>query len=109
MLQMKGLCRSGSYFKLHFESADTPTAYNFTSDFSAFNCTGAVSSPILEAIPLFRVYDGVIPSAEVGHWLEMLGQNSLFNYEQYQVEHADIAKNIIINRKINLLGGMFNE
>jgi DNA helicase-2/ATP-dependent DNA helicase PcrA len=73
-----------------------PTYIDKATFFSAFNFVASVLSnrESCSSIPSFSVVDGQC-AAQVA-WLKLLSENSMFNIEQYLVEHADPNKGIII-------------
>lgn len=73
-----------------------PAYVDGVTSFSAFNFVASVLSSFEScfSIPTFSVVDG--ECAPQLSWLTLLSENSLFNLDQYLVEHADPEKGIII-------------
>ena len=64
--------------------------------YRVFNCLLCLASDEMpDNIPSFRVADGKVERREYKQYLREIGKYSAFNYEQYEIEHADASKNIL--------------
>lgn len=97
-LNEKGLVRNKDDLSIDFDDRHQhyPVFADGDKSFSAFNFVASVLSDpeACKSVPTFSVVDGKY-QAQLG-WLSLLSENSLFNIDQYMVEHADPDKGIII-------------
>lgn len=97
-LTEKGLIRRKDNLAIDFDDTHQhyPTFTDGDMSFSAFNFVvyALYDLDACITIPTFSVVDGE-SKAQLA-WLILLSENSLFNIDQYLVEHADPEKGIII-------------
>jgi hypothetical protein len=97
-LTKRGLVRTRDDIAIAFEEdgAHTPAVESLQDAFMGFHCAMSVCSEAPgEEIPSFMIRNGGYSPAEEA-LLEKLSARSQFNFEQYQVEHAPIGKDIVI-------------
>ena len=97
-LARKGLIRSGGNLELALGESRThaPALSAEADSFSAFHCVLCIAAlPEGKNIPSFCVRNGIV-EAEQKRLLRELASYSIFNAEQYLVEHASPEKNIVI-------------
>ena len=97
-LGKKGLSRDYNNLNLSFDSAGkhVPIINNSADSFTAFNCSFSVISRADVSDRLSTiVFNGQCTDEQISI-LKHIGESSLFNSEQYFVEHADATKNILI-------------
>ena len=95
VLQKKSLRRHKNNLEVQYEASQVPypPAANINNIFSAFNCSASVLSHPVSVKP-FRVINGV----EEDHHNDLveLSNASSFNYDQFEVEHIPVERNILI-------------
>lgn len=97
-LAQNGLVRRRNNLEIAFEEGQkhTPAAGNVEDAFACFHCAMSVlQAPLDEPVPSFVIRNGGYSPAQE-KLLRKLSRNSRFNFGQYQVEHADPDKNIVI-------------
>lgn len=94
-LQQQGLQVCGENLKLCLNGDQTKTASKL--EYRVFNCLVCLADNGLSAeIPSFCVTDGKAENEIYKQHLREIGKHSSFNSEQYEIEHADASKNILI-------------
>ncbi len=97
-LTQRGLVRNRDNIKIAFDEQEnhTPLASSIGKAFMGFHC----SMSVLNALPDVNVGSFMIPNGKYSpaqeDVLKKLSEQSEFNFEQYQVEHAAPDKNIVI-------------
>lgn len=95
-LTQQGLTAWGENLKLCLEEEKTEKISS-QSEYRIFNCLiGLADDGLSGDIPSFCVADGKTEGEEENRRLHEIGQHSAFNWEQYQIEHAEASKNILI-------------
>lgn len=97
-LTQRGLVRNRDNIEIAFEDdkVHTPAVDSIGNSFMGFHCAMSVLSEMLDnAISSFIVKNGNY-NADEKKVLKKLSEQSQFNFEQYQVEHAAPEKNIVI-------------
>lgn len=94
-LQQQGLKACGEDLKLCLNEDQPKPAVKQT--YRIFNCLVCLADDGLSAeIPSFCVVNGKAESDICKQHLREIGKHSAFNAEQYEIEHADASKNILI-------------
>lgn len=94
-LTQQGIMAWGENLKLCLEAE--PAKVSLQSEYRIFNGLICLSDDELNGdIPSFCVADGKTNGEEENRYLHEIGQHSAFNWEQYQIEHAEASKNILI-------------
>lgn len=97
-LTQRGLVRNYDNIEIAFDEqkSHTPLAASVNDMFMGFHCSMSVlSAPFDKDTDSFVIRNGKFsPTQE--HILNMLSEQSQFNFEQYAVEHASPEKNIVI-------------
>lgn len=97
-LTQRGLVRNRDNIEIAFDEqkSHTPLAESVGDMFMGFHCSMSVlSAPFDKNTTSFAIPNGSYSSAQK-RILEKLSEQSQFNFEQYQVEHATPEKNIVI-------------
>lgn len=97
-LTQRGLVRNRDNIEIAFDEqkSHTPLAESVGDMFMGFHCSMSVlSAPFDKNTTSFAISNGSYSSAQK-RILEKLSEQSQFNFEQYQVEHATPEKNIVI-------------
>lgn len=97
-LTQRGLVRNRDNIEIAFDEqkSHTPLAESVGNMFMGFHCSMSVlSAPFDKNTTSFAIPNGSYSSAQK-RILEKLSEQSQFNFEQYQVEHATPEKNIVI-------------
>lgn len=97
-LTQRGLVRNRDNIEIAFEEGKvhTPAATSLSNSFMGFHCSLSVLSDAFDkSVPSFIVKNGNYDAAQE-KILKKLSEQSQFNFEQYQVEHAATEKNIVI-------------
>lgn len=97
-LTKRGLVRNFENIEIAFDEkqAHTPLLESVESVFIGFHCSmSMLSAPLNEKTNSFIIRNGLYDSSQE-RILRVLSEQSQFNFEQYQVEHADPEKNIVI-------------
>ena len=97
-LTQRGLVRNRDNIEIAFEDGKvhTPAAASLSNSFMGFHCSLSVLSGAFDkSVPSFIVKNGNYDAAQE-KILKKLSEQSQFNFEQYQVEHAATEKNIVI-------------
>lgn len=97
-LTQKGLVRNRDNVEIAFEEhkGHTPPATSVGDMFMGFHCSMSVLNvPLDEDAKSFTIRNGKYSSVQE-RILRKLSEQSQFNFEQYQVEHANPEKNIVI-------------
>lgn len=97
-LTQQGLVRNRDNIEIAFEDdkVHTPAVASIGNSFMGFHCSLSVLSGIFDnSISSFIVKNGNY-NADEKKVLKKLSEQSQFNFEQYQVEHAPTEKNIVI-------------
>lgn len=97
-LTKKGLVRTDENIEIAFDEqkSHTPLDTSVHDMFIGFNCSMSVlSKPFDNNVSSFLIRNGQY-SSEQRLTLKKLSEQSQFNFEQYEVEHADPEKNIVI-------------
>ena len=97
-LTQRGLVRNRDNIEIAFDEQKnhTPLAVSVNDMFMGFHCSMSVlSAPFDNNTTSFVIQNGNFNSAQE-RILKKLGEQSHFNFEQYQVEHASPEKNIVI-------------
>lgn len=97
-LTQRGLVRDRENIEIAFDEqkSHTPQAASVKNLFSGFHCSMSVlRAPFDKNTGSFVISNGQYsPTQEL--ILRKLGEQSQFNYEQYEIEHASPEKNIVI-------------
>lgn len=94
----RGLVRNHDNIEIAFDEqvSHTPSVSSVNDMFMGFHCSmSTLSAPFDKNIGSFVIHNGQYSSAQEDI-LKKLGEQSQFNFEQYQVEHASPEKNIVI-------------
>lgn len=94
----KGLVRNSDNIEIAFDEprSSTPAAASAGNHFMGFHCSmSLLRAPFDKSIKSFMIRNGKYDSTQE-KILRGFGDQSQFNFEQYQVEHAAPEKNIII-------------
>lgn len=96
-LSARGLVRNRETIAISFDDGrdHSPILSANATAFVAFHCSFNVLSNPVPGAASFCIHNGKMDDAQE-KVLEILEANSQFNKEQYLVEHADPAKNIVI-------------
>lgn len=97
-LTQRGLVRNRDIIEIAFDEQKrhTPLADSIGDTFMGFHCSMSVlNMPFDKNTASFAIRNGEYNSAQE-HILKKLSEQSQFNFEQYQVEHAIPEKNIVI-------------
>jgi DNA helicase-2/ATP-dependent DNA helicase PcrA len=97
-LTQRGLVRNRDNIEIAFDEqiSHTPLAESVGDMFMGFHCSMSVlSAPFDKKTTSFTIRNGSYSSAQE-RILKKLSEQSQFNFEQYQVEHATPEKNIVI-------------
>jgi len=97
-LTQRGLVRNRDNIEIAFDEQKihTPLAVSIHDMFMGFHCSMSVlSTPFDNNTTSFVIQNGKFNSAQE-RILKKLSEQSHFNFEQYQVEHASPEKNIVI-------------
>ena len=97
-LTQRGLVRNRDNIEIAFDEqkSHTPLADSVGDMFMGFHCSMSVlSAPFDKKTASFTIRNGQYSSAQE-RTLKALSEQSQFNFEQYQVEHATPEKNIVI-------------
>ena len=97
-LTQRGLVRNRDNIEIAFEDGKVhaPAAASLSNSFMGFHCSLSVLSGAFDKnVPSFIVKNGNYDAAQE-KILKKLSEQSQFNFEQYQVEHAATEKNIVI-------------
>ena len=97
-LTQRGLVRNRDNIEIAFDEqkSHTPLAESVGDMFMGFHCSMSVlSAPFDKNTTSFAIPNGSYSSTQK-RILEKLSEQSQFNFEQYQVEHATPEKNIVI-------------
>ena len=97
-LTQRGLVRNRDNIEIAFDEqkSHTPLAESVGDMFMGFHCSVSVlRAPFDKNTTSFAIPNGSYSSAQK-RILEKLSEQSQFNFEQYQVEHATPEKNIVI-------------
>ena len=97
-LAQKGLVRNRENIEISFDeqNSHTPLATSVGDMFMGFHCTMCVvSEPFDTNTDSFVIQNGEFCPAQ-RYILKKLSEQSQFNFEQYEVEHASPDKNIVI-------------
>lgn len=97
-LTQRGLVRNRDNIEIAFDDqkSHTPPATSVNDMFMGFHCSMSVlSTPFDKNTASFVIKNGKYSPAQ-GLVLKKLGEQSQFNFEQYEVEHASPEKNIVI-------------
>ena len=97
-LTQRGLVRNRDNIEIAFEDGKVhaPAAVSLGNSFMGFHCSLSVLSGAFDkSISSFVVKNGNYDAAQE-KILKKLSEQSQFNFEQYQVEHAATEKNIVI-------------
>ncbi len=97
-LTQRGLVRNRDNIEIAFDEQKnhTPLAVSVNDMFMGFHCSMSVlSTPFDNNTTSFVIQNGKFNSAQE-RILKKLSEQSHFNFEQYQVEHASPEKNIVI-------------
>lgn len=96
-LSARGLVRNRETIDISFDDGrnHSPIQSANATAFVAFHCSFSVLSNPVPGAASFCIHNGKMDDAQE-KVLEILEANSQFNKEQYLVEHADPAKNIVI-------------
>ena len=97
-LTQRGLVRNRDNIEIAFDEqkSHTPLAESVGDMFMGFHCSMSVlSAPFDKNTTSFAIPNGSYSSAQK-RILKKLSEQSQFNFEQYQVEHATPEKNIVI-------------
>mgnify|MGYP004527113401 FL=1 len=97
-LTQRGLVRNRDNIEIAFDEqkSHTPLAESVGDMFMGFHCSMSVLSvPFDKNTTTFVIRNGSYSSAQKRE-LKKLSEQSQFNFEQYQVEHATPEKNIVI-------------
>lgn len=94
-LEQQGVQSCGENVKLCLD-AKQPKG-DWKKEYRAFNCLLCYADDKLSKdIPSFCIVDGKIKNEQQKQTLREIGRHSSFNAEQYEVEHADATKNILV-------------
>lgn len=95
VLQKKSLRRHKNNLAVQYEASQVhyPVASSIKNTFSTFNCSVSVLSHHV-SVKAFRIINGI----EEGHHDDLveISKASSFNYDQFEVEHVPVEKNILI-------------
>lgn len=92
----KGLIEDGGDLKIDFEGkGKKERSFNGTT-FQVFNCVGYTIAPLNVEESYFVVKDGRNITEAQLEIMDQIDKVCNFNLEQYKIEHADAAKNIIV-------------
>lgn len=97
-LTQRGLVRNYDNIEIAFDEqkSHTPLVTSVNDIFMGFHCSMSVlSAPFDKDTDSFVIRNGKYSSAQK-HILKKLSEQSQFNFEQYEVEHASPEKNIVI-------------
>lgn len=97
-LTQRGVVRNRDIIEIAFDEqkSHTPLADSVGDMFMGFHCSMSVlSAPFDKNMASFAIRNGEYSSAQE-RILKKLSEQSQFNFEQYQVEHATPKKNIVI-------------
>ena len=97
-LTQRGLVRSRDNIEIAFDEqkSHTPPASSVNNMFMGFHCSMSVlNAPFDKNISSFVIQNGKY-SPDQAAILKKLSEQSQFNFEQYEVEHASPEKNIVI-------------
>lgn len=97
-LTQRGLVRNHDNIEIAFDEqkSHTPLAASVGDMFMGFHCSMSIlSAPFEKNTGSFVIQNGKYSSAQE-RILKKLSEQSQFNFEQYEVEHASPEKNIVI-------------
>lgn len=97
-LTQRGLVRNRDNIEIAFDEqvSHTPSVSSVNDMFMGFHCSmSMLSAPFDKNTGSFVIHNGQYSSAQED-LLKKLSEQSQFNFEQYQVEHASPEKNIVI-------------
>ncbi len=97
-LTQRGLVRNRDNIEIAFDErvSHTPSVSSVNNMFMGFHCSMSIlSAPFDKNTGSFVIHNGQYSSAQED-LLKKLSEQSQFNFEQYQVEHASPEKNIVI-------------
>lgn len=97
-LTQRGLVRNRDNIEIAFDEqvSHTPSVSSVNDMFMGFHCSmSMLSTPFDKNTGSFVIHNGQYSSAQED-LLKKLSEQSQFNFEQYQVEHASLEKNIVI-------------
>lgn len=97
-LSQRGLVRNRDNFEIAFDEQKhhTPPVNSVGNSFMGFHCSMSVlNAPFDTTTASFTIRNGQYNSDQA-YFLKRLSGQSQFNFEQYEVEHANPDKNIVI-------------
>lgn len=97
-LQTHGLCCRGDNLALSLDESNSAPfdLENAKEAFRTYNFLAYLCDETTVASAMYYcIEDGVFPNRETRDFFEKLGAQTPFNFEQYQIEHADYSQNII--------------
>lgn len=96
-LTQKGLVRNRDNIEIAFDDqmSNIPSIDDIDDIFMSFHCSMSILHEPFDNLNSFIIQNGQYNSAQ-RDILEKLSEQSQFNFEQYQVEHASPDKNIVI-------------
>lgn len=92
----KGLIEDGFDLKINFEGEEKERKSFTETAFQVFNCVAYSVAPLNAGVSFFVIKDGKNITEEQYKIMWLIDKSCNFNLEQYRIEHADPAKNIIV-------------